>query len=246
MMLSAVLLVLTACENEKNTFSGNPSIYLGGDAEQEATADSVLFSFKKQDQSMTSHDLNLKVYTTGVPVDHNRTFEVEVVPEETNVSSSDYSIGKLEIPANAYYAVIPITVNRKIDHLDLSKETATLTLRVKANEFFSEGPEEKSRFKFVWCDYLTQPAWWTPYGFASYAGPFSQARYQFILDYYGDVDLFELGMVDPNSGYMSDSNKLYAFIAELIDLLNEYNATHEEPYLNDNGEPLKIGASLSN
>ena len=53
---------------------------------------------------------------------------------------------------------------------------------------------------FVWCDYLIQPAWWQV-GFTNVAGPFTQARYKFILDYYGDVDLFELGMIDPNTGY---------------------------------------------
>ena len=53
-------------------------------------------------------------------------------------------------------------------------------------------------------------------------------------------------MIDPNSGRSDDDNQLYAFIAELIDLLNEYNATHDEPYMNDNGDPLEIGTGLTN
>ena len=105
--------------------------------------------------------------------------------------------------------------------------------------------DKNAVYKFVWCDYLIQPAWWQS-GFTNVAGPFTQARYKFILDYYGDVDLFELGMIDPNSGRSDDDNKLYAFIAELIDLLNEYNATHDEPYMNDNGDPLEIGTGLTN
>ena len=228
-ILGAILMALFACENEKNTFSDNPSIYIGGDKEQNATADSVIFSFKKYDDAVQSYDLNLMVYVTGVVSDRARTFALEV----------------MEIQAGAYYATLPVTVKRKVEGIDLAEQVASLTVRVKANENFEEGPEEYAVYKFVWCDYLIQPAWWQV-GFTNVAGPFTQARYKFILDYYGDVDLFELGMIDPNTGYSDDGNKLYAFIAELIDLLNEYNATHDEPYMNDNGDPLEIGSGLAN
>ena len=177
--------------------------------------------------------------------DRARTFVLEVLEDGTNVSSNDYTLGDMEIPAGAYYATLPVTVKRKVEGMDLSEQVASLTVRVKANENFEEGPEENAVYKFVWCDYLIQPAWWQS-GFTNVAGPFTQARYKFILDYYGDVDLFELGMIDPNSGRSDDDNKLYAFIAELIDLLNEYNATHDEPYMNDNGDPLEIGTGLTN
>ena len=240
-----ILMTLFACENEKNTFSDNPSIYIGGDKEQNATADSVIFSFKKYDDAVQSYDLNLMVYVTGVVSDRARTFALEVLEDGTNVSSNDYTLGDMEIPAGAYYATLPVTVKRKVEGMDLSEQVASLTVRVKANENFEEGPEENAVYKFVWCDYLIQPAWWQV-GFTNVAGPFTQARYKFILDYYGDVDLFELGMIDPNTGYSDDGNKLYAFIAELIDLLNEYNATHDEPYMNDNGDPLEIGSGLAN
>ncbi len=33
-ILGAILMALFACENEKNTFSDNPSIYIGDDKEQ--------------------------------------------------------------------------------------------------------------------------------------------------------------------------------------------------------------------
>ena len=219
-ILGAILMTLFACENEKNTFSDNPSIYIGGDKEQNATADSVIFSFKKYDDAVQSYDLNLMVYVTGVVSDRARTFVLEVLEDGTNVSSNDYTLGDMEIPAGAYYATLPVTVKRKVEGMDLSEQVASLTVRVKANENFEEGPEENAVYKFVWCDYLIQPAWWQS-GFTNVAGPFTQAR-------------------------SDDDNKLYAFIAELIDLLNEYNATHDEPYMNDNGDPLEIGTGLTN
>ena len=204
-ILGAILMTLFACENEKNTFSDNPSIYIGGDKEQNATADSVIFSFKKYDDAVQSYDLNLMVYVTGVVSDRARTFVLEVLEDGTNVSSNDYTLGDMEIPAGAYYATLPVTVKRKVEGMDLSEQVASLTVRVKANENFEEGPEENAVYKFVWCDYLIQPAWWQS-GFTNVAGPFTQARYKFILDYYGDVDLFELGMIDPNSGRSDDDN----------------------------------------
>ena len=240
-ILGAILMTLFACENEKNTFSDNPSIYIGGDKEQNATADSVIFSFKKYDDAVQSYDLNLMVYVTGVVSDRARTFVLEVLEDGTNVSSNDYTLGDMEIPAGAYYATLPVTVKRKVEGMDLSEQVASLTVRVKANENFEEGPEENAVYKFVWCDYLIQPAWWQS-GFTNVAGPFTQARYKFILDYSGDVDLFGLGMIDPNSGLSEDDNKLFVFIA----ILNEYNATHDEPYMNDNGDPLEIGTGLTN
>ena len=80
-ILGAILMALFACENEKNTFSDNPSIYIGGDKEQNATADSVIFSFKKYDDAVQSYDLNLMVYVTGVVSDRARTFALEVLED---------------------------------------------------------------------------------------------------------------------------------------------------------------------
>lgn len=237
-------LLFGACENDKSVFSDTPSCYLGGDSEQGATADSVLFSFKKIDVATQTYDLNVMVYTTGVTTHQARTFALEVVSEESNVSPGDYTIGEMEIPADSYYAKLPVTVKRQVAGLDLSKEKARLTLRVKANENFEAGAEEKEQFKLLWCDYLIEPAWWNLFSY--YGGPFSQARYQFILDYYGDVNLYEMGVAEEGAAYPSDYNILFAFVAELIELLNEYNEQHPgKPYLNDNGQPLVFGQGLS-
>ena len=149
-----LVLLFGACENDKHTFSDTSSIYFGGDREQGATADSVLFSFKKLDVATQTYDLNVMVYTTGVTTDRVRTFTLEVVDEESNVSPEDYSIGKMEIPANSYYAKVPVTVKRQVTGLDLSKENACLVLRVKANENFEAGAEEKEQYKLLWCNYL--------------------------------------------------------------------------------------------
>ncbi len=243
--LGLLVLLFGACENEKATFSDLPSIYLGGDSEQNATGDSILFSFKKLESTAQTYDLNLMVYTTGVTVNHARKFELEVVNEESNVSSADYVIGAMEIPANSFYGKVPVTVNRQVAGLDLSQENARLTFRVKANENFEKGVQERGKYKLVWCDRLIKPTWWVT-SVKNYLGPFSQARYQFILDYYGDLDFNEMGYVVDGSYLNEKMSELFAIVNELIALLDEYNAQHPgEPYLNDNGKPLAFGTSLS-
>ena len=235
---------LISCENEKNTFSDRPSIYLGGDAEQSATTDSVIFSFKTGSDAVTQYNINLKVHLAGTAVNRERTFDLEVVGTASNAPTAAYSLGSFTLPANAYVATVPITVHRTVSGIDLTKETAYITLRVKENNEFVIGADEFSEYKISWCDYLLKPYWWGG-SMNYYCGPFSQARYKFILDYYGDVDLVEEGIVD-SSGNATDYAVFYAFVAELIELLNEYNATHATPYMNDDGvTPLRFGSSLT-
>ena len=223
---------------KKNTFSDQSSIYLTGDIAQNATTDSVLFSFRLFSEDLTNYDLNLLVNIAGEAMSTDRTFELEVVPEKTNVTEADYTIGTLKIPANAYEAVIPINVNRNITALDLSSVNARLTLRVKENDNFKVGSEEYSEYTLAWCDYLIEPITWSIISY--YIGPFSQARFKFIIDYTGITDFSDFA---PNGS--TDYDKVLNLQANLMRLLTEYNEAHPgAPYLNDNGEPLEFGSGL--
>jgi hypothetical protein len=236
---------IASCENEKNTFSDRSSIRIGGDSEQSATADSVIFSFQTQGEEITRYDVNLKVYIAGTSAGTDRSFVLEIVDTASNAPVSAYALGAFTIPANAYEATIPVTVNRTVSGIDLTQNTAYLTFQVKENENFAVGAEEYARYKIVWCDYLIKPAWWKQGVMDSYVGPFSQARYKFILDYYGDLDLFEMGIAN-DGAYPADYDKLFALSTDLINLLNGYNATHATPYMNDDGvTPLKFGTGLT-
>ena len=197
------------------------------------------FRFNFFDETLTNYDVNLVVNIAGEASSSARTFELEVVQEKTNVSSTDYTIGEFEIPANAYEAKIPVNVKRNVSGLDLSEENARLTFRVKESDNFGVGAEEYSEYTIAWCDYLIEPTTWSIIRY--YIGPFTQARFKFIIDYTGYTE-FSAFSPDGNIDY----NKIYNFQGQLIGLLNEYNEAHPgAPYLNDNGQPLEFGSGLT-
>lgn len=237
-LIPAAIVMLFACENEKNTFSDVPTIYLAGDPAQNATVDSVLFSFKLFGPAVTNYNVNLIVKIAGQVSDKERKFELEIDPTRTNVTAESYTIGTLVIPANSYKVVIPVNVKRTVPGLNLLSVPARLTFKVKPNENFSVGAFEYSDYTIAWCDYLTKPTTWSIVEY--YVGPFSQARFKFIIDFTGMTSFSEFA-----PGGSTDYNMVLNFQAKLIKLLNQYNAEHPgAPYLNDNGQPLLFGSGL--
>lgn len=232
---------IISCENEEYLYKApTDTVWLSGDPAQEATSDSVLYSFKLYSSDVKEQVMNLVVNLTGDAADHDRTFNLEVVDEETNVAAGDYEIGSTVLPAGQFKVTVPIKVKRSVSSVDLTKNLAKLTLRVADSSDLGIGRTERSKYSIVWCDYLIMPSSW--YVISYYIGPFSQARYKFIIDFTGYTDFSE---------FDSDYNRIIGFQGLLINLLNKYNsdpanAGREEgwPYKNDNGEPLQIGQGL--
>ena len=229
------LLVAASCENDPKYFDDAPSLWLSGDG---------LYSFMFYDYSVVSHELSLVAHVAGHATSSDRTFKLEVVDEFTNVSPSDYTVGDLIVPKGELRGVIPVTVKRAVSGIDITDATtggAQLTFRVVENENFKVGAEELKIFTLRWCDYLVQPDSWG--NISWYIGPFSQARYKFIIDFTGLTSFEE---------FDGNLNMVFWLQATCVKLLNEYNAdpanegrTEGWPYLNDNGEPLQIGEGLS-
>ncbi len=241
-LLAAALgaLSFAACENDPYLYNDTAKIWLSGDEEQEATEDSVFYSFKIYSSDVTETTLNVIANLTGEAVDKDRTFKLEVVADETNVPADAYQLGSFVLPANAYKATVPVKVQRKVSSLDLTKETAKLTLKVVATDDLGVSVGDCSTYKLVWCDYLIQPSSWSNISY--YIGPFSQARYKFIIDFTGYTDFTE---------FNGDYNRIIWFQGYLKSLLRQYNedpanAGREEgwPYKNDNGEDLEFGDGL--
>lgn len=237
-ILAAIFLVIYGCENEKHTFSDISTIYLTGDPAQNATADSVLFSFKLFNNSVTTYDVNLIVNIAGTASDQERSFDLEIVPEKTTAAPGDYTVGALVIPANSFKATVPVNVKRNITSVNLATTPARVTFRVKPNDNFGIGAWENAEYTVAWCDFLTQPTTWSIISY--YIGNFTQARFKFIIDFTGKTEFSEFA-----PGGSTDYNMVLNFQATLIRLLNEYNASHPgSPYLNDNGQPLQFGSGL--
>ncbi|MDR1414440.1 MAG: DUF4843 domain-containing protein, partial [Odoribacteraceae bacterium] len=132
------------------------------------------------------------------------------------------------IPANAFSARIPVVVKKEIPGLNLRTTMARLTLRFMPNEHFLAAVPDTDIFKVLWSDFLTRPDSWT-YFIEQNLGAFSQARYKFIIDNTGETDF---------SRYQSNLPMIQALQSYLRKTLAEYNAAHQQPYLDDDNTPL--------
>lgn len=240
-ILVVMLLVWGACENDPYLYNDVNRLWLSGEDEDPNEMDSLFYSFRLYESDVMEADINLIVNLTGMTSNVERHFQLEVVDSMTNVPAEAYQIGETVFPANAFQVVVPVTVQRHIEGLDLTTENAKLTLRVISGGDFEPSVEEADTYSLVWCDYLVKPESWVTY-IDGYIGPFTQARYKFIIDYMGITDFTD---------YANDMNLLFWLQGRLIELLEEYNADpanegREEgwPYQNDNGDPLQFGSNL--
>ncbi len=230
----------SACENAPYLYQDVARIWLSGDEEQGATADSLFYSFRLYDFDVVEADLNLVVNLTGDAVAYDRSFALEVVDSLTNVPEDAYNIGESVLPAGAFQAVVPVKVKRSVTGLDLSHENAKLTLRVVPSDELGLGVEEFDTYSLVWCDYLVEPESWSIISY--YIGPFSQARYKFIIDFTGYTDFSEF-----NNDY-NGQLWLQGILNDYLEAYNEDPANEGRPegwpYQNDNGDPLQFGEGL--
>lgn len=232
----------TGCSNDPYLYKApSGSIWLSGDAAQNATAESVVYSFMTDDNKGEDHILYLVVNLTGKVSDTDRSFNLGVVEEETNVSSSCYELGETVLPAGAQSVKVPVKVKRHISDVDLTKEFAKLTFCVKSSDDLTEGIVERNKYTLKWCDYFLKPSSWSRM-IDYYIGPFTQARYKFIMDFTGVTTFND-----------DDDNWVLGLQAQLTHLLNKYNddpanADRPEgwPYKNDDGSPLAFGPNLKN
>ena len=238
--LVSTLFLTTACENDEYLYQDIDKIWLAGDANENATADSTFFSFRAYSFSTTDTTLHVIVKLTGHAADHDRTFRLVPVDTLTNVDASSYELGNFVLPAGAYEVSVPIKIKRSVPGLDLTKQNAVLALRIEPTEDLGGSVEDALDYKLVWCDYLVRPSSWSTINY--YIGPFSQARYKFIIDFTGYTEF---------SMFANNYNLIFWFQGDLNHLLDEYNnnpanAGRPEgwPYQNDNGEPLQFGSGL--
>lgn len=237
---ASATLLTTGCENEEFYYQDTDKIWLSGDIEQLATKDSTLVTFALEDKSTTTYDVNLIANLTGAMSDHDRSFKLVVVDSLTNVPSDVYQLGKCVLPANQTKVTVPVTVKRNVSGLDLKKQLAKVTFRVVEDSELKPSVDDRLTYSIVWCDYLIRPASWDVINW--YLGPFSQARYRFIIDQTGITDFSE---------YERNYSWIIGFQSLMMGLLEKWNndptnanSEYGWPYLNDNGELLKYGENL--
>jgi hypothetical protein len=231
-ILITLLGLFAGCENKENFYSDVPRLWVGEGTVQ-ARVDSVVRSFKMIDATLQADTVYIPLHVMGNNAPVDRPVAVEVVTETSNAPSSAYIIGEASIPANAFHGQIPVVIQRTVPGLDLTSESARLALRLVTNEHFELGVPGTSIYTVIWCDFLTRPTTWS---FIAAVGPFSQARYKFIIDTTSETEF---------SAYERGAFKARSLLYLLREALADYNADPSNagrpegwPYLDDDGTPL--------
>lgn len=230
--------LLTGCKKGEFLYQDVSSrIWLGNRlnaTNPNAYTDSAISTFMLKPASAETDTLYVVANLTGKPAATDMPFVLEVVRDSTNVTPADYTLGATIMPANSFEARIPVIVKKNVPGLDLKKQRARLVFRFVPNEHFLNAQPGREMFRITWFDFLARPNSWGLVEF--FIGPFSQARYRFIID--------ELGVTEFNR-YQNNINLQLALQATLRKALKDYNdnpanAGRPEgwPYLNDDGNPL--------
>lgn len=240
-MLSLVAgMVLQGCQNKEYLYQDvSARIWLGWRDTAGAnlfTRDSSVLSFLLLPAEQETDTLYVFANVTGTTAPKDRPFKLEVDPAGTNVQPADYTIGEAVIPANSFSGKVPVTVKKNVTGIDTRKERAVLKLRLMPNEHFLRSVAGTDTFRVVWFNFLPRPESWS--AVEGVLGVFTQAKYKFIIDFFGESD-FEK--------YRGNINMALGLQSALRGLLQNYNANPANqgrpegwPYLNDDGTPLSF------
>lgn len=244
-MLLAILALGSCDENETPLYDTERTalnIWFG--TEEGVTVDSLTYNYS---YAMEEDSITFYARVSGLQTDFDRTFTLEVVDGDTDKAEGSYRIGTYTLPAGQTQVecAIYFDTSKLKDPNSFTEEDGdgVLCFRLAPNDIFAEGTEEMSELIVVLRNYLAQPDNWyeaqTPYLTLSYVfGEYSKEKYQFMID--------ELGMMEfainryASMPYDETTNEIslnYAnYLRErLIQALDEYNATHDEPLRDASG-----------
>lgn len=133
------------------------------------------YSFELDDASVTSYTFKIPVNASSIPVDRDRRYKVEVVPEETTATADDWDADCLKhtvIKAGSVFDTVYVKVNRTES---LRSEWKTIAFRIVSNEEFTEGYSNLLTAKVTFSDQVEQPEWWTKW--QSYFGEYCREKF---------------------------------------------------------------------
>lgn len=235
-------LVLASCE--KNEMPVYDTSYTAlniwfGTSSNALDSTTYNYSYKMGEGTLTFY-----ARVMGVPVDYDRTFELEVYDGDTGTAAGSYwtetytiGAGETEVECNIYFDTSKLT-----DADSFTETDGHLCFRMAANDTFLAGTEDRTNLIVVLKNYLSKPDEWDsatyplrPY--SAYFGTYSKVKYQFMIS--------ELGLVDFHINYSTSTpydeetntiSSAYAsyLVQKLKVALEEYNND-----LNNTDTPLR-------
>ncbi len=226
-----LLSILYSCKKETlKTYDTADNIYFHFTSAQ----DSLDVTFAYSEASVQDSVVNIPVYVTGVPINHDRTFTVEIDPSSTAIENTHYVLPEtFTIHAGQVIDNIPI---RLIRTQDIKDEEVILILQLKTGGDFKsdlEGERDRQTFKISFSDILVPGPYWSN----SVFGTFSVKKVQLLREVAGMP--FDFLISPPTEYNYFLATEYYGIILNryLLDMEAAGNTVYEE----DGVTPMKMG-----
>lgn len=209
----AIVFMLAGCNDTYMEFDKNLAA-LG--FEYGKSSDSIVYSFVLHPET-TEGELKIPFRLMGFPMSTDRIVGVETDKiQSTAVEGKDFVIEPSVLQADSVKGVIKVKV-MKTTELDRGELTATIRLR--ANESFSDPPVNQAKFRVILTNRLAQPTDW-PFD------EYSKVKHEFVIKVTG---------VGTDYKNWSGQELIY-WTGVLIHELYEYNKNHPgNPLRDENG-----------
>lgn len=199
------------------------------------------YSYAYEEGSITFY---ARVY--GIPTDYDRTFTLEPFGDSIEQVLPTIRTEEYVMPAGAVSGEYKVYFNsQKLPSGGLFAENdGEVSFRVVANDAFGLGAEDMQSFTVVLRNRIAKPDNWDSANYpqvalSKYFGTYSRVKYQFMIEHLGLIDFIisynAATAIDEATNTVSPAYAVY--LQQLMqERLAEYNATHDTPLTDENGD----------
>lgn len=219
------------------------------------TAAGVVYESTTYNYSYAYEEGSVTFYAqiTGMPVDYDRTFHLEVFGNDANAVAPTVRYEDFVIPAGAIGGTYALHLNTQLlpDANLFSESDGVVEFRVVPDEQFALGTEDHQAFTVIVKNYLAKPDNWDTvptrndmliyFPISKYFGSYSRVKYQFMIEHLGLIDFQIRSSMGAIPAYDEETNTISAAYAVQLQqvmqqALREYNETHDTPLTDEYGE----------
>ena len=180
LILLGGILIMGACTQKNELmFNESPSVYFyQSPGSQDPPRDSINYTFLGKADTVTKYVVPVWVRITGVAVNRDRTFNVQIATGTTATQGTNFDIATGVIPAGKYDTRLNVTLKRTAD---LKTKQYSIFLKMVASTDFKTGYDAKLAYKIGFTEMAIKPANWPQ----SYYGDYSAAKLTFMYQILG-------------------------------------------------------------
>ena len=231
------LIGLVACDKNEipvyDTSYTSMNIWFGSES---MVLDSTTYNYS---YSMGEKALTFYARIAGMPVDYDRFFEIEAYDGDLNDAEGSFKTETYTLKAGEISAECSIYFNTSLlkNSNLFTQRDGHLYFRLKDNNDFKTGTDDRSVLKVVLKNYLDVPNDWVEplypnMNYADFFGTYSAKKYQFIVSVWGyaDFHIDRVTTVDYDEVTNTLSKKYAKYLYQKLQIaLEEYNSDPNNP-----------------